>query len=292
MKSLIFITSILLFSASSFAQRSGDTFLQTGSKYCDLDCTVAASEAKVEATMRAHSICYPLLVAHRVSEWSVLVAGYGRLTATALFSCENPDETLDAQKTMTIDAKNTAVSPCQNMDANGGIYQSLAFNWATQLFDVVDSNGQLQSYNLISDLLKEHCVVQVIGEFQPLSGGVVEMLEFPDLEELNYFDVNLSGGAKFIRFPKLMKVNALRISDASYPNIDTIGVELPNLEEGRLLFGGSLGTLKEAVLSKSYFERNFSGDVKAWLTMNCSVKSESANTVELVCRLKLEDNEE
>lgn len=179
-------------------------------------------------------------------------------------------------------------SPCER-PSQVGVYESIEFNWGTRKFDITDHGGQMQSYDTVSDLLKEHCVVKVTGVFSPFNAQMGQPIEFPDLEELDYFDIDLTNGPRVIRFPKLKRVSyTIRVSDESYPNENTVEVELPSLEEGRLLVGSEISKLEKLILKRSFYESDKSDSGlspfgRQWLSKNCSIKEEAGDTVEFQC---------
>lgn len=73
--------------ANEMVGETGHIFNQTGSAQCVQDCSVSAREAMEDAISRANSVCAPSS-ATQVSDWKIDVRGYGRLFASAFFSCE------------------------------------------------------------------------------------------------------------------------------------------------------------------------------------------------------------
>lgn len=70
------------------AGQKKDYFSSTGTAECELSCLDDSLEAQAEAIARAQELCGSL-VATRVSEWTTKVTGYGRLSSTAIFICED-----------------------------------------------------------------------------------------------------------------------------------------------------------------------------------------------------------
>lgn len=86
-KNLCVIVAVLGLMTFAHANETGHTFNQTGSGQCVQDCSVAATEAMDDAISHANAVCAPNS-ASQVSDWKIDVRGYGRLFASAFFSCE------------------------------------------------------------------------------------------------------------------------------------------------------------------------------------------------------------
>jgi hypothetical protein len=92
MKAFIFTSLVAVASASAYAfAQEPDVFLETGHRQCTSVCSETAMEAESDATELANKACKPLL-AYQVSRWQVKIFGYGRLYATAAFTCIMDDE--------------------------------------------------------------------------------------------------------------------------------------------------------------------------------------------------------
>jgi hypothetical protein len=88
MKKLVFFAAFLIsLSPHAFAQQD-EVFLKTSVKICNSDCSKTALEAEADATAAADLQCAPS-GAQRLTNWDVIVRGFGRLRVTAAFYCRN-----------------------------------------------------------------------------------------------------------------------------------------------------------------------------------------------------------
>ncbi|MES2769382.1 MAG: hypothetical protein V4596_09570 [Bdellovibrionota bacterium] len=89
----MFILGLIFLSANAFAQESGSVFQLSSVQECNQSCLYAELEAIADLTSRADARCSPA-AANRISDWQTNVTGYGRLTTTAIFSCEKENKSV------------------------------------------------------------------------------------------------------------------------------------------------------------------------------------------------------